>query len=161
MWVGTTYYFPGSMRASAKESRRQHQPGFPAGTLLVVAGQAAQIWMVTRRFLRGRKRSARPRFAHLHWFRWEAGTTWLSSAALLIVVYYIGGGAMIDPDVKDSAVACYQQLAGGKLNAIFDLSLHYYGFVVALGCATLVVGWLIYDLLMISALGKTKKLLRC
>jgi uncharacterized membrane protein len=93
----------------------------------------------------------------LHWFRWEAGTTWLSGAALLIVVYYIGGGAMIDPDVKDSAVQCYQQLAGGKLNAVFDLSLHYYGFVVALGCAVLIVGWLVYDLLMISRLGKNEK----
>jgi uncharacterized membrane protein len=162
MWVGTTYYFTWlDARLSEEEkavanTNRGAQQGSPAG---VVAGQAAQIWMVhSGGFYVVEKRKV-PDLASrtLHWFRWEAGTTWLSGAALLIVVYYIGGGAMIDPDVKDSAVACYQQLAGGKLNAIFDLSLHYYGFVVALGCATLVVGWLIYDLLMISALGKNEK----
>ena len=27
----------------------------------------------------------------LHWFKWQAYTTWLSGAALLIVVYYLGG----------------------------------------------------------------------
>lgn len=31
----------------------------------------------------------------LHWFKWQAYTTWLSGAALLIVVYYIGGRALL------------------------------------------------------------------
>jgi uncharacterized membrane protein len=35
----------------------------------------------------------------LHWFKWQAYTTWLSGAALLIVVYYLGGRALIvDPE---------------------------------------------------------------
>src|SRR4029079_16713705 len=31
----------------------------------------------------------------LHWFRWEAGMTWLSGFALLVLIYYLGGGALI------------------------------------------------------------------
>lgn len=34
----------------------------------------------------------------LHWFKWQAYTTWVSGAALLIVVYYLGGRALlVDP----------------------------------------------------------------
>jgi uncharacterized membrane protein len=36
----------------------------------------------------------------LHWFKWQAYTTWLSGAALLIIVYYAGGRAILaDPAV--------------------------------------------------------------
>ncbi|HUG02403.1 MAG TPA: urate hydroxylase PuuD [Longimicrobiales bacterium] len=31
----------------------------------------------------------------LHWFKWQAYTTWLSGAALLVVVYYLGGRALL------------------------------------------------------------------
>jgi uncharacterized membrane protein len=35
---------------------------------------------------------------HLHWFKWEAYTTWLSGFALLIVLYYWGASVyLIDP----------------------------------------------------------------
>lgn len=34
----------------------------------------------------------------LHWFKWQAYTTWLTGAALLIIVYYLGGRALlVDP----------------------------------------------------------------
>lgn len=36
----------------------------------------------------------------LHWFKWEAYTTWLSGFALLVLVYYFGASAyLIDPAV--------------------------------------------------------------
>jgi uncharacterized membrane protein len=148
MWVGTTYYF------TWLDARLTEEEKAVANT-----GETAQIWMVhSGGFYVVEKRKV-PDLASrtLHWFRWEAGTTWLSGFALLVVVYYIGGGAMIDPDVQTSVTDCYQQLLGGRLNAIFDLSLHYYWFVVGLGCATLIFGWLVYDLLMISPLGKNEK----
>jgi uncharacterized membrane protein len=148
MWVGTTYYFTW---LDARLSEEEKAVGN--------TGNAAQIWMVhSGGFYVVEKRKV-PDLASrtLHWFRWEAGTTWLSGMALLIVVYYIGGGAMIDPDVQDWAVACYQQFLGGRLNSLFDLSLHYYWFVVGVGVFTLIVGWLVYDLLMISPLGKNEK----
>ncbi|MEC8417986.1 MAG: urate hydroxylase PuuD [Pseudomonadota bacterium] len=38
----------------------------------------------------------------LHWFKWEAYTTWLSGFALLVIVYYFGASAyLIDPSVND------------------------------------------------------------
>jgi uncharacterized membrane protein len=37
----------------------------------------------------------------LHWFKWQAYTTWISGAALLLVVYYLGGRASLeDPAVS-------------------------------------------------------------
>src|SRR5690242_2453098 len=36
----------------------------------------------------------------LHWFKWQAYTTWMSGAVLLAVVYYLGGRAALeDPSV--------------------------------------------------------------
>jgi uncharacterized membrane protein len=161
MWVGTTYYFTWlDARLSEEEkavanTNRGPQRGSPAG---VVAGSAAQIWMVhSGGFYVVEKRKVPDLVSRtLHWFRWEAGTTWLSGMALLIIVYYLGGGAMIDPDLQDSVAASYQQLLGGRLNAFFDLSLHYYWFVIALGCVTLIGGWLVYDLMMLSRLRKNE-----
>ncbi|HKE58632.1 MAG TPA: urate hydroxylase PuuD, partial [Pyrinomonadaceae bacterium] len=72
----------------------------------------------------------------LHWFRWEAGTTWLSGFALLVVVYYLGGGALVDRDVSQISVAA----------------------AVALGVGVIVVSGAVYDLMMLSPLGRNEKL---
>lgn len=46
----------------------------------------------------------KPAGAHtLHWFKWQAYTTWLTGAALLIVVYYVGGRALLTDDGAGSA----------------------------------------------------------
>src|SRR4051812_18128292 len=38
----------------------------------------------------------------LHWFKWEAYTTWLSGFALFIVVYYVHASTfLVDPSVRD------------------------------------------------------------
>ena len=70
----------------------------------------------------------------LHWFRWEAGDL-VSGFALLVIVYYWGGGALIDQDVM-------------------DLTL---GKAVGIGIGALIAGWVIYDLLMLSPLGRNEK----
>jgi uncharacterized membrane protein len=62
----------------------------------------------------------------LHWFKWQAYTTWLSGAVLLIVVYYVGGRALL----ADPAVA-----AIGHRSAI------------ALAVGSIIGGWLLYDTL--------------
>ncbi|HLL46697.1 MAG TPA: urate hydroxylase PuuD [Longimicrobiaceae bacterium] len=60
----------------------------------------------------------------LHWFKWQAYTTWLTGAALLVVVYYASGGALlVDP-------------------AVADLSP---GAAVAVGAGSIVAAWLAYD----------------
>jgi uncharacterized membrane protein len=127
MWVGTTYYF------TWLDARLTEEEKAVANT-----GQSAQIWMVhSGGFYAVEKRKVPDELSRkLHWFKWEAGTTWLSGFALLIVVYYLGGGALIDRDVADIGLAT----------------------AVGIGIAALIVGWLIYDLLMISPLGRNEKL---
>ena len=74
---------------------------------------------------------------HLHWFKYEAYFTWLSGFALMAIVYYFNAKIyMLDPAVSD-------------LTALQ---------AVGLGITTLVLGWIIYDLLCKSALVKKPKL---
>ena len=70
----------------------------------------------------------------LHWFRWEAAASWVSGILLLNLVYY-HGGAMVAAGSGVSALA-----AG------------------AIGAATLVVGWIVYDALWLSPLQHRERL---
>lgn len=126
MWVGTTYYF------TWLDARLNEEEKAVANT-----GNAAQIWMVhSGGFYVVEKRKVPDLVSRtLHWFRWEAGTTWLSGMALLILLYYIGGGALVDRDVCDISV----------------------GAATALGVGVLIAGWVVYDSLMLSPLGKNEK----
>lgn len=153
MWVGTTYYF------TWLDARLTEEEKAVANT-----GATAQIWMVhSGGFYVVEKRKV-PDLASrtLHWFRWEAGTTWLSGFALLLVLFYIGGGAgLVDADVRDKFIDCLNILWGARLRAVFDLpvflSAHYDGFAMVVGIAVILLGWMIYDLLMLSRLGKNEK----
>src|SRR5690606_16846556 len=69
---------------------------------------------------------------HLTWFKWESYATWLSGFFLLAIVYYAGAELfLIDRNVLDVS----------PLTAI------------GISLVSLVVGWLIYDLLCKSPLG--------
>jgi uncharacterized membrane protein len=127
MWVGTTYYFTWLDARLSEEEKAA-----------INAGTPAQIWMVhSGGFYVVEKRKVPDELSRkLHWFRWEAGTTWLSGMALLVIVYYLGGGALVDLDVSDISVPA----------------------AIVLGAGLLIVGWLVYDLMMISPLGKNEKL---
>ena len=60
----------------------------------------------------------------LHWFKWEAYTTWLSGFALLVLLYYLDAEVrLIDPAVAD--LAAWQ--------------------AIAISIAFLAGGWLVYD----------------
>ena len=62
----------------------------------------------------------------LHWFKWEAYTTWLSGFALLIVLYYFNANTyLIDKSVAD--------LSQGE--------------AIAISVGLLVVAWVVYDVL--------------
>lgn len=73
----------------------------------------------------------------LHWFKWEAYATWLSGVALLTVVYYLNPGV-------------YLLAPGSTLPPLAG---------VALGLGSLVIGWLAYDALCNSPLGRYPTLL--
>jgi uncharacterized membrane protein len=54
--------------------------------------------------------------APLHWFKWQAYTTWLSGAALLIVVYYLGERALlVDPAVAEISPGAGTAIAVGTI----------------------------------------------
>ena len=127
MWVGTTYYFTWLDARLTEEEKASLNTGTPA-----------QVWMVHSGGFYVVERRKTPDLVSrtLHWFRWEAGVTWLSGFALLVLVYYLGGGALIDPDVR-------------------DLSL---GVAVALGIGIIFACGFIYDMMMLSPLGRNEKL---
>ncbi len=67
----------------------------------------------------------------LHWFKWEAYTTWLSGIFLTALIYWYGAEVyLIDPSVADLSAPA----------------------AVGLAVAFIVGGWLIYDLLCRSPL---------
>ncbi len=71
----------------------------------------------------------------LHWFKWEAYTTWLSGISLLILVYYL------NPQVYlvDKGVANLESWVA-----------------ITIGAGFLVAGWIVYDLLQRSPLGRSQ-----
>jgi len=126
MWVGTTYYF------TWLDARLTEEEKAAANT-----GVVPQVWMVHSGGFYVVERRKVPDLASrtLHWFRWEAATTWLSGFALLVLLYYIGGGVLIDPDVR-------------------DISL---GAAVTWGVGVIVLSGFVYDVMMMSPLGRHEK----
>ncbi len=57
----------------------------------------------------------------LHWFKWEAYTTWLTGVGLLVVVYYLQASAYLAGEGVEPGVA------------------------IGVGIGSLVAGWLVYD----------------
>jgi uncharacterized membrane protein len=61
--------------------------------------------------------------ATLHWFKWQAYTTWLSGAALLVVVYYAGGRAAM-ADASVAALSHGQAMAVGIAAILGGVTLY-------------------------------------
>ena len=126
MWVGTTYYF------TWLDARLTEEEKAAANT-----GVVPQVWMVHSGGFYVVERRKVPDLASrtLHWFRWEAATTWLSGFVLMVLIYYLGGGVLVDPDVRDISV----------------------GTAVALGIGVIVAGVVVYDVMIMSPLGRQEK----
>jgi uncharacterized membrane protein len=118
-WIGTSFYYI----ALDYHLLPQRQPG--AGD----AGIAGEVWEIHGGgFYRVEKyRVAPPELpSPLHWFKWEAYTTWLSGFALLVVLYYANASTyLVDKSVAD-------------INP---------WLAVAISVGLLFVGWLVYDAL--------------
>jgi uncharacterized membrane protein len=127
MWVGTTYYF------TWLDARLTEEEKAAANT-----GVTPQVWMVHSGGFYVVERRKVPDLVSrtLHWFRWEAFTTWFSGFLLLILIYYLGGGALVDPDVRQLSI----------------------GVAVALGIGVIVAGGFVYDMMHLSPLGRNEKL---
>ncbi|TKT77618.1 urate hydroxylase PuuD [Aquamicrobium sp. LC103] len=71
---------------------------------------------------------------HLTWFKWESYATWLSGFALLAIVYYAGADLyLIDRNVLDVSAPV----------------------AILISLASIGLGWVIYDLLCKSPLGRS------
>ena len=60
----------------------------------------------------------------LHWFKWEAYTTWISGFVLLVLVYYLNAeGLMIDKNVNDQLIKVRTafELSGSLISAVHTL----------------------------------------
>src|SRR4051812_33362436 len=126
-WIGASFYF-----VWLDNSIRPPAPG----SELAKKGVSGELWAVHGGgFYNPQKYLVAPAELpkELHWFKWEAYSTWLSGFALLTIVYYFNAQAMM----VDKAVA--------------DLSSWQ---AVGIGLASLVVGWTFYDLLCRSPLGR-------
>ncbi|MES2742497.1 MAG: urate hydroxylase PuuD [Pseudomonadota bacterium] len=126
-WIGASFYF-----VWLDNSIRPPAPG----SELAKKGVAGELWAVHGGgFYHPQKYLVAPAELpkQLHWFKWEAYSTWLSGFALLTIAYYFNAQAMmIDQSVAD--LSSWQ--------------------AVGIGLASLVLGWTVYDLLCRSPLGR-------
>jgi uncharacterized membrane protein len=118
-WIGASFYFvwlDNHLVAPAKSTDREN-------------GVFGELWSVhgggfyhNQKYLTGPVREALP--GDLHWFKWEAYTTWLSGFALLAIVYWAGARTyLIDPSVLPLTPAA----------------------AIAISFASLPIGWFVYD----------------
>jgi uncharacterized membrane protein len=126
-WIGASFYF-----VWLDNSIRPPAPG----SELARKGVSGELWAVHGGgFYHPQKYLVAPAELprELHWFKWEAYSTWISGFALLFIVYYFNAQAMmIEPGVA--------QLSSGQ--------------AVGIGLASLALGWIVYDLLCRSRLGR-------
>ena len=119
VWIGASFYFialDNHLRPPQDERERE-------------AGIGGETWEIHGGgFYNIKKYLVAPRVLPetLHWFKWEAYTTWLSGFALMIVLYYLNA----DTYLIDKSVA--------------DLSA---GEAVAISIGLLAAAWLVYDVL--------------
>ena len=116
MWIGNSLLFNWLDRNLRSSSRGT--PEMYGDIWLLHSGA---FYFVEKTSLAGQ-----PMPAPLHWFKWQAYTTWLTGAALLIVVYYIGGRALLVDPTKMSLTPTT---------------------AVSIAVGTIAVGWLLYDVL--------------
>jgi uncharacterized membrane protein len=112
MWVGNSLLFNWLDRNL--HSKPEHYQGSGAIWMLHSGG----FYYVEKTLLPGQKLPV-----PLHWFKWQAYTTWLTGFALLIVVYWAGGRATMGAAIGDQPDA------------------------VALAAGSIVAGWAIYELM--------------
>jgi uncharacterized membrane protein len=118
-WIGASFYFVRLDLALRPPKRTED----------AAAGVAGEFWGVHGGGLyhSQKYRLAPPEMPEpLHWFKWEAYTTWLSGFALFVVLYYTDAGTrLIDPSVADLST----------------------GAAIGISLAGIAVAWVVYDVL--------------
>ncbi|HVS45252.1 MAG TPA: urate hydroxylase PuuD [Verrucomicrobiae bacterium] len=120
-WIGASFYF-------IWLDDRLTKPRDPQAA---TAGVSGELWAVhgggfyhNQKYLTGP--TSQPLPLDLHWFKWEAYLTWISGIAMMAIVYWAGAGTfLIDKTVLDITPPV----------------------AIAISIASMVVGWLVYDVL--------------
>ena len=116
-WIGASFYF---IRLDLGLGRRRPRSRSEGVARRVLGRPRRRLLPLAE--VQGRAADSCPE--HLHWFKWEAYTTWLSGFALLIVLYWLDADTrLVDPAVAD--LSAWQ--------------------AVALSAGGLALAWLIYD----------------
>ena len=123
MWIGSSIFF---MWLDSHLTAPEKGSGKVSGELWMIHGGG--IFHAQKRVLTPEEI---PRI--LHWFKWEAYTTWLSGFCLLAVLYYLRGGIFLLDPARSS-------ITGGT--------------AIVISLAALGGGWLTYDFFWRSPLGR-------
>jgi len=119
VWIGSSFYF-----IALDNHLRPPKDGEDAE-----AGVGGEAWEIHGGgFYNVQKYRVAPRALpeQLHWFKWEAYTTWLSGFALMVVLYYVDAETyLIDRDVADLST----------------------GVAIAISVSLLAAAWVVYDVL--------------
>jgi len=129
-WIGSSFYF-----IWLDNSLDPPNPG------AAKKGVSGELWAVHGGgFYNPQKYAVAPASLpeKLHWFKWEAYTTWLSGTALLIVVYWLRAQSMM----IDASVATLSPWQA-----------------ISIGLASMITSWIVYDLLCRSRIGKNDAVL--
>lgn len=131
-WIGASFYF-----IWLDSHLRAPRYADEAGRL----GIGGEVWALHGGgFYRAQKFTVAPPELPdpLHWFKWEAYATWVSGMFMLGLIYYVSAEVyLIDRSVADLSKPAS----------------------IAIGLAFLAGGWIVYDLLCRSPLGKREPLL--
>lgn len=115
-WIGASFYFNWLLN--------HLEPSPPEEKL-----RASSLWAIHAGgffHVEKMRRAPQPLPVPLHWFKWEAYSTWLSGFLLLVLIYYVGADLYL---LNNSDALLNKPQA------------------IALGLATLFGGWLIYNTL--------------
>ncbi len=120
-WIGASFYFVWLDNHLTRPIKPEDARAGVSGELWSVHGGG---FYHNQKYLTGPTNE--PLTEDLHWFKWEAYTTWLSGMALLAIVYWSDAGTMlVDKDVLALSASA----------------------AVAISVATIAAGYLIYDAL--------------
>ncbi|HEY0306210.1 MAG TPA: urate hydroxylase PuuD [Longimicrobiales bacterium] len=123
MWIGNSLLFNWLDR-----NLQQPREGAELGRIWLI--HSGGFYHVEKTLLSGQGLPA-----PMHWFKWQAYTTWLTGALLLGIVYYSAGGALlINPSARGLSVPG----------------------AIALSAGLIALAWPVYDLLWRSPLGRAR-----
>ena len=128
-WIGASFYF----------IWLDNHLETPLSAIDVNKGVGGEVWSVHGGgFYHAQKYKVAPQVIPetLHWFKWEAYSTWLSGMFLLVLVYWYGAQVyLIDPSTAELTPL----------------------MAVAIAAGVIAGGWIVYDLLCKTKLGENER----